>query len=109
MGVITSLLLLFMYLYTLKKYPYIATNKLFFIFYSIFVFRLLLSFNHSVSFKPIVAGQSLNSLFSILTVFLLFSLIKKTNLKSKTLIPFYLIIVGVLISTMNSWLVLGEQ
>jgi len=107
MGVITSLLLLFMYLYTLKKYPYIATNKLFFIFYSIFVFRLLLSFNHSVSFKPIVAGQSLNSLFSILTVFLLFSLIKKTNLKSKTLIPFYLIIVGVLISTMNSWLVLG--
>ena len=107
MAYISSFILFFVYIYVLKKFPYIKKEKSFFIFFTLFVIRLILSFNHEVSFKTVFAGQSLNSIFSIFSIFVLFFVINKNRLKLKYLIPFYIIIMSACLTTLYSGAIVG--
>ena len=107
MSYISSLVLFIAYIYTILKYPYIKSSKIFICFFSFFTLRIILSLNHEVSFKPIFAGQSLNSIFSILTISILFLLIKKVYFKFTFMLPFYLIVSSAAISSLYSGEVMG--
>ncbi|MEH6729404.1 MAG: hypothetical protein V7726_02285 [Pseudoalteromonas distincta] len=107
MAYFSSLMLLIAYIYSILKHPYIKQTKVFFALFSLFTFRIILSLNHEISFKPLFAGQSLNSIFSIFSIFILFIFVKKEYFKFKLMIPFYLIIFSVLLSSVYSGEVMG--
>ena len=107
MGYISSLVLLLVYLYTLKVCWWVKCSRLFFIVFSLFVLRLILSFNHEFSFQPIFAGQSLNALFSILSVGILFLSVDIKAAFSKQYRPYHILIISVFLSMVYSGLILG--
>lgn len=107
MPYISSFILVTVYIYALIKLPYIKKSKVFLLLFSLFVFRLILSFNHEVSFQPIIAGQSLNSILSILSVFILLFVVSKNNINNKVYLPIYFIIVSIFFSTLYSGLIIG--
>lgn len=107
MPYISSAFLILIYVYTLIKLPYVRQSKLFLLIYSLFLFRLILSFNHEFSFQPIIAGQSINSIFSILSVLLLGFSVSTSFFKIKAALPLYLLVITVLMSGVYSGLVVG--
>lgn len=107
MSYITSLIMIFTYVYSLKKMPYIKGSKLFLGFYTLFLLRILFSVNHEISFKPIFAGQSLTSLASMFTIFLVFIFIDKKYLKYKSLFPYYLVVFFAVLSALYSGELMG--
>ncbi|WP_081706992.1 O-antigen ligase family protein [Pseudoalteromonas sp. TB64] len=102
MAYISSLIIILMYFYTLRKLPYIKSSKLFLGFFTLFVVRIIFSINHVISFKPIFAGQSLTSLSSLCTIFLVFTFMDKKYLRYKFIIPYYLIVISIFISAIYS-------
>lgn len=107
MSYISSVVLIICYIYVLKKFPYVRCAKPFLVLFSLFVFRLILSFNHQISFKPLVVGQSLNSLFSILSVAILLLVVSRSFARFKGAIPLYLLISSALASGFYSGLIVG--
>jgi len=107
MAYISSLIIILMYFYTLRKLPYIKSSKLFLGFFTLFVVRIIFSINHVISFKPIFAGQSLTSLSSLCTIFLVFTFMDKKYLRYKFIIPYYLIVISIFISAIYSGELMG--
>jgi hypothetical protein len=107
MSYISSLILVLVYIYVLMKFPYIKQSKVFLLLFSLFVFRLILSFNHEISFLSIIAGQSLNSLSSILSVFFLLLVVSKKYINAKAYLPIYFLIMSAFASTIYSGLIVG--
>jgi len=102
MAYVSSLIIIIAYCYSLKKLPYIKQSKLFLGFFTLFVVRIVFSVNHEISFKPIFAGQSLTSLASLCTIFLVFIFMDKKYLKFKSIMPFYFIIFSIILSALYS-------
>ncbi|MCQ8876509.1 O-antigen ligase family protein [Pseudoalteromonas shioyasakiensis] len=102
MAYITSVIMIITFYYALKKAPYVRSSKLFLCFYSLFFVRVIFSVNHEITFQPVFAGQSLTSLSSLVTIFIVFVLINKKYLTYRAIVPYYIVMVLAVLSTVYS-------
>jgi hypothetical protein len=63
-------------------------------------FRYILSFNYEVTFAPALAGQSINSLFSLFSTIIGLLIMKKDKLLSRKLISYYFLCLVVTVSAL---------